>query len=149
MVFPNLVEVGDINTHWYSRISEGKYLQAGKVRPVEFLLLKIFAPWQPGYDLLRITNKIEEYLRLDLIDDGYEPLVLSPHPQRIQIRLNKPYVSFDEGSLILYPEYLRLLKLVHVTSLEMLDIGFKHVLLGVVSGVVDSFSQILSDRFQK
>lgn len=67
-----------------------------------------------------------------LIDHRDKPFELGSDFQWVEITLNEPNVSFNDGPNILDPVLLRLFMFLHATSSEVLDVLADHVPLDVV-----------------
>ena len=84
-----------------------------------------------------------------LIDHRDKPFELGSDFQWVEITLNEPNVSFNDGPNILDPVLLRLFMFLHATSSEVLDVLADHVPLDVVGWILFGFSEVIVYQLQE
>lgn len=85
MVFSDVVEVGDVDSHWDARTGKTQNIQTGEIWFIEFVQFKVFAPWQVGNDLLGVVHEVGEDGGLGFVDNCDETFVFCSDSQRIKI----------------------------------------------------------------
>lgn len=145
----DLVIIRNVDSHWNTAGSKGKYIQTSEIRFVKHYHLELLTPWQIFQSLLCPIYQFIKQKWFLLIYYSHKALKFRSNFQRIQITFNKSYICFNDWTFILDPISLGLEMLLHLTCTEMLDVLINHFALDFIGWVFFSFRKIVIYLFQK